>query len=96
MSVRTCSTVHEELSASASHSSSRVWAQKGFCLQADLAGRDFTAERGEAVVISTGAAVSVQDLERTARERAVAQVSTHQSPQEIVSETLQKFTVTHR
>ncbi len=42
--------------------------------QADLAGRDFTAERGEAVVISTGAVVSDIDRERGARERAVAQV----------------------
>ena len=42
--------------------------------QADLAGRDFTAERGEAVVISTGAVVSDMDRERGARERAVAQV----------------------
>ena len=43
-------------------------------LQADLAGRDFTAERGEAVVISTGAVVSDLDRERGARERAEAQV----------------------
>ena len=48
--------------------------ETGSCQQADLAGRDFTAERGEAVVISTGAAISVQDLERSARERAIAQV----------------------
>ena len=43
-------------------------------LQADLAGRDFAAERDPAVVVSTGAAVSDLDRERSAEARAVAEV----------------------
>lgn len=43
-------------------------------LQADLAGRDFAAERDQAVVVSTGAAVSDLDRERSAEARAVAEV----------------------
>ena len=42
--------------------------------QADLAGRDFAAERDQAVVVSTGAAVSDLDRERSAEARAVAEV----------------------
>ena len=42
--------------------------------QADLAGRDFAAERGESVVVSTGAPVGDLDLERNAVERAEVQV----------------------
>ena len=43
-------------------------------LKADLAGRDFAAERDPAVVVSTGAAVSDLDRERSAEARAVAEV----------------------
>lgn len=42
--------------------------------QADLAGRDFAAERDQAVVVSTGAAVSDLDRERSSEARAVAEV----------------------
>ena len=42
------------------------------CLQADLSGRDFAAQRGEAVVISTGG-VNPVDLQRSAAERREAE-----------------------
>lgn len=42
-------------------------------LQAELAERDFTAERGEVIVISTGAAVDARAEASTARERRAAE-----------------------
>lgn len=46
--------------------------QRGVCVQADLAGKDFRGERSEAVVITTGV-VTTLDAERAAEERAVSQ-----------------------
>lgn len=46
-----------------------------FWLQADLADRDFTAERDQVLVISTGQnkALTAKDKERDAQQRLVAQ-----------------------
>lgn len=44
-------------------------------IQADLAGRDFAAERGQSVVVSTGgAAIGDLDREMGSEARAVAEV----------------------
>ncbi len=42
-------------------------------VQAELAERDFTAEKGEVIVISTGAAVDAKAEASTVRERRAAE-----------------------
>ncbi len=46
-----------------------------FLLQADLAGKDFTAEKQQVIVISTGnnKAMTAKDQERNALERRAAE-----------------------